>query len=899
MTRSHRAGSLRRILVALAPPALVVGLLAAPAQPRVAVARARPESPATFPPTVSRVMPVYLRGLAGREHELRVRGGVLRTHAATRTRSRTLCPGFRFTAVGLVWQQDGRGAVRARIRAGDGRVFGPDSVVTSEPDEGPSPGSPDYHPHRRAADLLWTGPRRCIRLDLRLPTGIAVSSLRATFVNTSGTAGPAAAATVEPTRSGPGTAAPRPSWTGAPAISSRAQWGANPRYFDTGTPGCRAPYYSPRVRVAYVHHTAGSNSYHRSEADDVVRAIYWFHTQERGFCDIAYNYLVSRYGQIFEGRAGGVGRPVTPGSQAGFNPNTFSVSVMGNFQTTSPTRASLVALKRLLAWRLDVAHVPALGKDTLVSQGGETTRYPAGARVSMPTIVGHRVTGLTSCPGYRLFRLIPGLRRTVASTGLPKILRPEQSTFTLRPGSSEGVGIFARGTSRFAWTVSVRTRSGHVVRTLHDAGKYLAVTWGGKGATGQPVLPGKYQIILGAHDGSGHTAIPAMLPVDIRSAGSSPAPRSFAWRPAIETRAAGPGSGFRTLEAVAGTDRGHVWAVGGTMTGAARGHAVVLQHMGRGWNKVAVPSPGAVSGFLSGIAATSPSDVWAVGYRCGAPSCASGGFGERSLIEHRTAGGWEAVASPNPGTGADRLNAVAAVSPTDAWAVGDAFDEGIYLHQPLLEHWDGARWTAVRAPRIPGVEVHMTDILAMSATDIWATGHGCLRNRGCGGAPGIRPAVLHYDGATWRLVRTAGLRAAASSVEALAASGGDLFAVGWKSKTRHSNSRPLAERRKGGRWRIDGAPRLAGVLFGADGGHGTPVWAVGDRRAGGAFRTLTARRTSSGWRAVKSPSPPGRTSYLSSVAVLSGRDVWAVGPTVGAAFLMHWNGSRWTLVRPR
>src|SRR5205823_5701972 len=201
-------------------------------------------------------------------------------------------------------------------------------------------------------------------------------------------------------------------------------WGVSPRFFDTGTLGCRAFYYSPKVKVAFVHHTAGSNSYSLSQSDDVVRVIYWFHTQGRGFCDIAYNFLISRYGQIFEGRAGGVARPVTPGSQAGFNPDTFSVSMLGNFQTASPTRASLVALKRLLAWRLDVAHVPAMGRDTLVSQGGETTRYPAGARVTLPTIVGHRVTGLTSCPGIHLFRLIPGIRRAVARRRTPKILRP-------------------------------------------------------------------------------------------------------------------------------------------------------------------------------------------------------------------------------------------------------------------------------------------------------------------------------------------------------------------------------------------------------------------------------------------------------------------------------------------
>src|SRR5205085_8404748 len=128
-----------------------------------------------------------------------------------------------------------------------------DRVVKSEPDEGPSPGSPDYHPGRQAAGLLWTGPTLCIEVSLTIPGGVAVSGLRAAFVNTSGTAGPLAAAatvertpaTAEPTAAGPAVA--RRSGTRPPTIITRAQWGADPRYLDSGTPGCRAPYYSPRV----------------------------------------------------------------------------------------------------------------------------------------------------------------------------------------------------------------------------------------------------------------------------------------------------------------------------------------------------------------------------------------------------------------------------------------------------------------------------------------------------------------------------------------------------------------------------------------------------------------------------------------------------------------------------
>jgi hypothetical protein len=291
------------------------------------------------------------------------------------------------------------------------------------------------------------------------------------------------------------------------------------------------------------------------------------------------------------------------------------------------------------------------------------------------------------------------------------------------------------------------------------------------------------------------------------------------------------------------------------------------------------------------VATTSPTDVWAVGYRCGVASCALGGFGERTLIEHRTATGWHVLAGPNPGTGGDRLNAVAAVSPTDAWAVGDWFDEGVYLHQPLIEHWDGTRWNAVPLPPMRGLDVHMSDVLALSASDVWAVGHGCVG--GCGGGPKIRPVVLHDRGGRWRLVRTAPLHAVDSSLEGLAPFKGSVSAVGWRSKTRNSPSRPLAEARIATWWKVQRTPRAADSLFGADAAPRTAMWAVGDRMVRGAFRPSILRHTASGWRSVAAPSPAGGTSFLSQVAVLSRGNAWAVGPSVAGAFLAHWNGSRW------
>lgn len=55
-----------------------------------------------------------------------------------------------------------------------------------------------------------------------------------------------------------------------------------------------------------VHHTAGSNNYSPYDSAAIIRAIYAYHTKTLKWCDIAYNVLVDKYGQIFEGRFGGI-----------------------------------------------------------------------------------------------------------------------------------------------------------------------------------------------------------------------------------------------------------------------------------------------------------------------------------------------------------------------------------------------------------------------------------------------------------------------------------------------------------------------------------------------------------------------------------------------------------------
>ena len=289
------------------------------------------------------------------------------------------------------------------------------------------------------------------------------------------------------------------------------------------------PGVADEIRMAFVHHTAGTNDYLPEESDDIVRAIYAYHTRGRGWCDIAYNFLVDRYGTVFEGRSGGPTLPVIGAATQGFNTGSFSVSVIGNFDAEAPPRPAMRALRRLLAWRLDVAHVPALGQATMVSAGGDNTRYAAGTLVRLPVIAGHRDTGYTDCPGDALYARIPDLRPRVAALGAPKIYRPRLSSEEVPPGTTD-LRIRARGSEPLTWSVAAYDPGGAQIATFPPTtGDRLRLVWGGGSQTALPTAPGTYLVSIEARNAAGRIARPAVLtlhvgPPSSPSPGPSPAP---------------------------------------------------------------------------------------------------------------------------------------------------------------------------------------------------------------------------------------------------------------------------------------------------------------------------------------------------------------------------------------
>jgi N-acetylmuramoyl-L-alanine amidase len=196
-----------------------------------------------------------------------------------------------------------------------------------------------------------------------------------------------------------------------PGIVSRAQWGAP-------APVCSGGYATSTVAAA-IHHTASSNSYTAAQVPGLLRGFAEYHMRPeaqggRGWCDIGYNFLVDKFGTIYEGRAGGTTLPVIGVHTGGFNSRIVGVAAIGNYQDAVPSAALAESLSQIIAWKFAQYRILANSVVTMTSGGG-ASKFPAGTVVTFNTIFGHRDAQLTSCPGQYLYALFGDIRNRVAA----------------------------------------------------------------------------------------------------------------------------------------------------------------------------------------------------------------------------------------------------------------------------------------------------------------------------------------------------------------------------------------------------------------------------------------------------------------------------------------------------
>ena len=307
-----------------------------------------------------------------------------------------------------------------------------------------------------------------------------------------------------------------------------------------------------------------------------------------------------------------------------------------------------------------------------------------------------------------------------------------------------------------------------------------------------------------------------------------------------------------------------------------------------GWSIVSSPNPDPNSNKLNAVAAISATDVWAVGQASAS-----------TLAEHWNGNTWSVVPTPNaPGTGTQSaLLGVAAVASSDVWAVGfSANGNTSPAYATLAEHWNGSAWSIVPTPTPSGAAVGLSldAVATVSSTDVWAVG---------GEPPFLASysgkAILeHWDGSAWSIVAAPAESQnwwSSSRFGVAAVASNNVWTVG-----------------TGDSFHWDGTSWSVVFLFGdqtfvATSAAGADnVWAVGSNRyydSGcvcyyGPF-TVAFRWNGASWVQTNSLSPTGYDTFQGTAA-LSSTNVWAVGtsgaPGATATLTEHWDGSSWSVV---
>ncbi|GAA2386968.1 N-acetylmuramoyl-L-alanine amidase [Dactylosporangium salmoneum] len=432
-------------------------------------------------------------------------------HRTTRSRTLTITRSATapFSAVGVTWRETGRVAgvsvaVRAHAPGGD---WGPWQAVGAgeadrDPVTVPSSGRPGARPspspgagtaERGGADLVWVGRSDGVQIAVSTTGAPAPHDVAADLIDPTDSPGDAAAASPEDAST-----APRPSM---PAINSRASWGANEQIM-----GWR-PQYAPLVKAVALHHTATGNDYAESDVPKILRSIYEYQTVSRGWGDIGYNVLVDRFGRLWEGRSGGLSRPVVGAQAGGFNTGTAGIAMIGDYRTTPVPPAVVEAAAQYTAWKLSLSQaIDPRGSVTLTG-GGSTSKYPSGTTVTVPRVFPHRQTNPTECPGAKGMDALPAIRdRAAALLGdlvKPGTVRARLAAYRPADGTVRVAGspdpIFTSGPNEIA-----------VPADYDGDGQSDIATW-------SPTT-GNWTILL---SGSGRTTVQWGLPGDV------PAPADY------------------------------------------------------------------------------------------------------------------------------------------------------------------------------------------------------------------------------------------------------------------------------------------------------------------------------------------------------------------------------------
>ena len=306
------------------------------------------------------------------------------------------------------------------------------------------------------------------------------------------------------------------------------------------------------------------------------------------------------------------------------------------------------------------------------------------------------------------------------------------------------------------------------------------------------------------------------------------------------------------------------------------------------------PDPSSTYNQLFGVSASSATDVWAVGgYRNDITHV------YETLILHWDGVSWTQIACPNPSSTANGLDAVRAVSSTNAWAVGDYVSDTTGAYETLILHWNGTAWSKVASPNPSATENYLdgVTISSTSARSGWAVGD--FYN---GKTKDYDTLAVRWNGSTWSHVASPSPSSSENYLNSVRApSPTNAWAVGYSyTGTRDVT---LIEHWNGTAWSKVGSPNTGSsdnLLYATSGVSPSNGWAVGNYLSGSVNDTLALHWNGTVWSRVATPSPSSTENFLFAMRARSATDAWAVGEDVDnvtsdyVTLVVHWNGTKWT-----
>lgn len=323
------------------------------------------------------------------------------------------------------------------------------------------------------------------------------------------------------------------------------------------------------------------------------------------------------------------------------------------------------------------------------------------------------------------------------------------------------------------------------------------------------------------------------------------------------------------IDGFAARSNSDIWAVGLKPSGGLCQYATFTEHWnGSSWTPIDSFSDPNTNYVFDSVAVVGKADAWAVG-TFGCPD-RMGNAHSSTLTEHYAGTRWSFVPSPNGGPKGkwfSGLHSVTAISSNNVWAVGLQIDpKGTVT--PLIEHWDGKRWSIVPAPK--GAFGDLQSVSSTSASDVWAVG-------GTEVSP-VTALALHFDGTTWKNVKLPtppGTTGGFVSVKAISRK--DAWAVGFAGPA-SGNLKVTADHWNGTSWQVVKMPQVGPAdpstssgLFTVDAAGGTGVWAVGGWSSNTGANAVVLRWTGTGWATEPTP----KTSTIFRLVVLPHNEMYA------------------------